>query len=91
MAAVSFHYWAGARAAAGTTEETVTADTVAAAVELVCARRPDGHFARVVRASALLIDGTQARAEQLDDVLQGPVTVEVLPPFAGGSGPQDRP
>jgi molybdopterin synthase sulfur carrier subunit len=85
MESVSLHYWAGAKAAAGTAAETVRAETVAQALDVACQRRSDPRFDRVVRASALLINGVTARAEDLTRTLTGPVEVEVLPPFAGGS------
>lgn len=84
MATVSFHYWAGARAAAGTELESVAAGTLGQAIEEICARRTDPHFARVVRASTLLVNGTAARSDSFGDPLPASVTVEVLPPFAGG-------
>jgi molybdopterin synthase sulfur carrier subunit len=87
MQPVTIRYWAGARAAAGVEAETVEADTVRAALEAVSERRSSPQFARVVRASAVLVAGTTAHPEDLDRVLEGPVDVEVLPPFAGGSLP----
>lgn len=75
-------YWAGARAAAGVTEEYVTlpedatvADVVAVVVEQHPALRP------VLEVASLLLDGRAARREEP----VGPAaTLEVLPPFAGG-------
>src|SRR4051794_23542120 len=84
MAPVHLHYWAGAKAAAGTAEETVEAASVREALELVCASR-GAAFRRVVRACSLLIDGLAGHDGDLDRVLDGPVQVEVLPPFAGGA------
>lgn len=84
MQPVRIRYWAGARAAAGVEAETVEAHTVRAALEAVSKRRSSPQFAGVVRASTVLVDGTTAHDEDLDRVLQGPVEVEVLPPFAGG-------
>jgi molybdopterin converting factor small subunit len=83
MPLVSLHYWAGAKAAAGTAEETVEAPSVRRALELVAATRP-GRFGRVLSACSLLIDGRAAHEKDLDRPLEGPVRVEVLPPFAGG-------
>lgn len=85
MQPVSLHYWAGAKAVAGTAEETVQAETVAQALEIASGRRADPHFDRVIRASALLIDGSTAHPDDLSRALSGPVEVEVLPPFAGGA------
>ncbi|MCW2810884.1 MAG: hypothetical protein JWP61_1342 [Friedmanniella sp.] len=84
MVLVSLHYWAGAKAAAGTAEETVEAASVAEALEVVTGRRSDPRFARVVRASSVLVDGVAAHRGDLERVLEGPVRAEVLPPFAGG-------
>ncbi len=85
MVLVSLHYWAGAKAAAGVSAESVEASTVAAALELVSARRADPHFDRVVRASTVLIGETTAHPDDLTRPLDGPVQVEILPPFAGGA------
>jgi len=85
MQPVTIHYWAGAKAAARVAAETVEADTVQAALEAVSRRRGDPHYDRVVRASALLVDGVTAHPDDLVRTLEGPTEVEVLPPFAGGS------
>lgn len=84
MVRVLFHYWAGARAAAGMADETVQATSVAEAMAAVFARHADHRFECVVRASALLVDGLTAHETDLRRPLDGPVEVEVLPPFAGG-------
>ena len=84
MPSVHLHYWAGARAAAGTASEEVEAATVRQALELAGAARGAG-FGRVVAACSLLVDGLAAHPEDLDTPLTGPVQVEVLPPFAGGA------
>ena len=83
MPSVFLHYWAGARAAAGTAEEQWEAGTVREALEQAAAGR-DPRFARVLAACTLLVNGLAAHEEDLDRVLTGPVQVEVLPPFAGG-------
>jgi molybdopterin converting factor small subunit len=84
MALVTLNYWAGARAAAGTSAETVEAVSIGAALEVAAGRRSDPRFLRVVRASSLLVDGASVHGADLDEPLRGPVEVEVLPPFAGG-------
>jgi molybdopterin synthase sulfur carrier subunit len=81
---VTFNFWAGARAAAGTPAESVVAGSVQEALDTVLAGHDDGRFTRVVRASSLLVDGVAASAEALGRPLEGPTVVEVLPPFAGG-------
>jgi sulfur-carrier protein len=79
VAQVSVRYWAGARAAAGTDEEPLVAESTGEVVDVLSAR--GGELARVVALSSLLVDG---------QVVRGPVpladgqVVEVLPPFAGG-------
>ena len=85
MVQVSLHYWAGAKAAAGVAVETVEADTVAAALELASSRRADPHYDRVVRASTVLLGEVVAHPDDLTRPLDGPVRVEILPPFAGGA------
>ena len=85
MATMSLHYWAGARAAAGVAEEQFEADTIAAALESACQSRGDA-FRRVVSACSLLVDGIAAHPGDLDRPRNSPVRVELLPPFAGGSG-----
>ena len=85
MATMSLHYWAGARAAAGVEEEQFEAETIAAALEAACRLRGDG-FRRVVSACSLLVDGITTHPADLERPRSGPVRVELLPPFAGGSG-----
>lgn len=84
MGRVTLNFWAGARAAAGTSSESVDADSVGAAVDAVLTQHDDARFTRVIRASTLLVDGVAASADTLGRPLSGPVVVEVLPPFAGG-------
>ena len=84
MPEVTLNFWAGARAAAGTSSESVEASTVAEALEVVLTRHADDHFMRVIRASSLLLDGVSVSGDALGRPLEGPSTVEVLPPFAGG-------
>jgi molybdopterin converting factor small subunit len=83
MPPVHLHYWAGAKAAAGTAEETLEAPSVRRALEIAAAARP-GSFSRVLSACSLLIDGVAAHEADLDRPLEAAVRVEVLPPFAGG-------
>ena len=84
MALVTLNFWAGARAAAGTSSESVEAGSVAEAVDAVLTRHDDGRFTRVIRASSLLVDGVAASADSVRRPLEGTTVVEVLPPFAGG-------
>ena len=84
MPDVHLRYWAGARAAAGTDAETFAARTVREALDQAREGRGE-HYARVLSACSLLVDGLSARGEDLDRPLRAAVEVEVLPPFAGGS------
>jgi molybdopterin synthase sulfur carrier subunit len=84
MTQVQLHYWAGARAAAGVETETFTAPTIAAALKLAADSRHDARFAMVLATSTLLRDGLALREPDQQVELTGDVTVEVLPPFAGG-------
>jgi len=84
VALVTLNFWAGARAAAGTASESVVAGTVADALDAVLTRHDDPRFARVIRASSLLVDGVSASAAVLRRPLDEDTVVEVLPPFAGG-------
>lgn len=83
----TIRYWAAAKAAAGTAEEAYEAATLAEALDAARARhagRPD--FARVLPRCSFLVDGDPVgtRAHDTVRLTQGG-TVEVLPPFAGGS------
>ena len=77
---VTVRYYAGARAAAGVTEEDVEVTTLAelrAEVE----RRHGGRLAAVLAVATFLSDGRPLVA---DAAVPGGTIVEVLPPFAGG-------
>jgi molybdopterin synthase sulfur carrier subunit len=78
---VLVRYYAAARSAAGVTEERATAVTVAALRAELTARHT-ARFATVLAACSLLVDGQAVRDDAT--ALADGVTVEVLPPFAGG-------
>lgn len=81
MAHGTLRYWAAARAAAGVAEEPFEGDTLGDVVDAAAAvHGPD--LARVLGVASFLVDGVRARR---DSVLADGVTVEVLPPFAGGA------
>lgn len=83
MAEVQLRYWAGAETAAGVSDETVTAGTVGEALRAVSAGKgPD--FERVLAISSFLVDGHRLDRDSFDDPLPGDISLEVLPPFAGG-------
>ncbi len=77
-------YWAAARAAAGTDEETVDAPTLAAALD-VAGTRHGVAMARLLPSCAYLVDGSPVGRRPRESVaLSADAVVEVLPPFAGG-------
>jgi molybdopterin synthase sulfur carrier subunit len=86
MAIVTLRYWAAAKEAAGTAEETITAETLADA--LAAAGVSTGRDARlraVLARSSFLVDGTPVGTRAPDAViLADAAVIEVLPPFAGG-------
>lgn len=84
----TIRYWAAAKAAAGTAEEPLpvagTLADVLAAARSRHAGQPD--FARVLRRCSFLVDGNPVGTRDHADVpVRDGATVEVLPPFAGGS------
>lgn len=82
MAVVTLRYWAAAKDAAGVAEETVTADTLAAALATADG---NGRLRAVLSRSSFLIDGHPVGTRAADAVsLADGAVIEVLPPFAGG-------
>ncbi len=86
MAKVTIQYWAAAREAAGVELESVDAETLAEALDVIVARRgDDGRLRSVLAMSSFLVDGASAgRRTAADLVLQDAAVIEVLPQFAGG-------
>lgn len=85
---IRVRYWAAARAAAGTGEETVAADgplTLAALRAEVVRRHAGSRLADVIAVCSVLV-GDQPVGTRDPDTVQVPpgATVEFLPPFAGG-------
>ncbi|GCD22104.1 MoaD/ThiS family protein [Cellulomonas algicola] len=78
-ATVAVRYFAAAAEAAGVDTETVPAGTAALVVAELTRRHPD--LAAVLSRCALLADGTRVEG---DDEVRAGVTLDVLPPFAGG-------
>ena len=85
---VTVRYWAGARAAAGTAEDTFDVDgdvTLAELVRRVLERHPDDRMARTVAVCSVLVGDRPVRSQDPDTVVVAPgEVVELLPPFAGG-------
>ena len=78
---VLVRYFAAARAAAGVAEEKIAADSLGSVVAAVTELHGE-RLARVLTACSFLVDGTAAH--DLTTPLDQGVTVDVLPPFAGG-------
>lgn len=74
------------RAAAGITEETVTAGTLAAVLAEARSRHADSpRFEAVLGICSVIVDGTPVGRRDHHQVLVGDGSVvELLPPFAGG-------
>ncbi|MDG4763104.1 MoaD/ThiS family protein [Solwaraspora sp. WMMD406] len=79
---ITVRYFAGARAAAGRAEETLGAGLDHAAFVAELADRHGERLARVLAVAGFLVDGTTWQDRQTP--LPPGVTVDVLPPFAGG-------
>ncbi|BCJ65536.1 MoaD/ThiS family protein [Polymorphospora rubra] len=79
---LTVRYFAAARAAAGTGEETVEATgSVDELVDVLVAVHGE-RLAHVLKVASFLVDGTAWHDHQAP--LPAGVTVDVLPPFAGG-------
>lgn len=85
---VLVRYWAGARAAAGTAEDSFDVDgelSLSALVTRVLQRHPDERMARTVAVCSVLVGDRPVRSQDPDTVVISPGSVvELLPPFAGG-------
>ena len=85
---VIVRYWAAAKAAAGAAEESYdVVPTLAALLDAVRLRHPDGRLADVLLRCSYLVDEVSTgagRAATAVALTPGSV-VDVLPPFAGGS------
>jgi molybdopterin synthase sulfur carrier subunit len=92
MSTVTLRYWAAAKQAAGVAEETISARTLAAALEAALSARegnraagPECDLRAVLARSSFLVDGSPVGSRAPETVrLPEAAVVEVLPPFAGG-------
>jgi sulfur-carrier protein len=80
MAVGTIRYWAAARAAAGTSEEQYAGSTLGEVLDDVAGRH-GAEPRRVLSVASFLVDGVRCSRST---VLTDGMTVEVLPPFAGG-------
>jgi molybdopterin converting factor small subunit len=78
---ITVRYFAGARAAAGTSSEQVRADSLAELLTGLTDRHGD-PLGRVLGVASFLVDGVAAHDHGAR--LRAGCTVDVLPPFAGG-------
>jgi sulfur-carrier protein len=78
---LTVRYFAGARAAAGLTEETLPASSLSDLVDELVARHGP-QLAKVLAVASFLVDGVTCRDREAQ--LPPGSTVDVLPPFAGG-------
>ena len=79
---ITVRYYAGARAAAGRSEEYASAGrTLDEILDELGARHGD-QLARVFRAASFLVDGVTCHDRRTP--LPAGATIDVLPPFAGG-------
>ncbi|MDA8369202.1 MAG: MoaD/ThiS family protein [Nocardiopsaceae bacterium] len=86
MTSGTIRYWAAAKEAAGTAEESVEGETLEAVLKSVRDKRSgDDRLSRILERSSFLVDGAPVgtRAHSEVRITQGSV-IEVLPPFAGG-------
>ncbi|MGZ4591402.1 MAG: MoaD/ThiS family protein [Actinomycetes bacterium] len=80
MATGTVRFWAGARAAAGRSEQPYDGPTLGVVVDALAAEHGPA-LARVLAHCSFLVDGVRAGR---DFALSDGEVVEVLPPFAGG-------
>jgi len=91
---VLVRYWAAAKAAAGLPEERYAAPgDLAGLLDAVRERHgANQHLAEVLRRCSYLVDEVSPGTRDPSDVpLPDGAVVDVLPPFAGGSGADPKP
>ncbi|SCG60162.1 MoaD/ThiS family protein [Micromonospora coxensis] len=79
---LTVRYYAGARAAAGRTEETASAGRCLDELVGELVRRHGDRMAAVLAVASFLVDGVACHDRRAP--LPAGVTIDVLPPFAGG-------
>ncbi|MET7707107.1 MoaD/ThiS family protein [Micromonospora sp. NPDC005413] len=82
MTPLTVRYFAGARAAAGRTEEVVPAGRSLDDLSAELTQRHGDRLASVLRVASFLVDGVTCHDRQAP--LPAGATIDVLPPFAGG-------
>lgn len=83
---MTVRYWAAAKEAAGTSEERVSAETLADAISAIeSSRDGDTRFVNVLKRSSFLINSNPVGKRSHETVLlPDDAVIEVLPAFAGG-------
>ncbi|SIN27219.1 MoaD/ThiS family protein [Micromonospora cremea] len=79
---LTIRYFAGARAAAGRSEEVTAAGRSLDDLTVELAQRHGDRMAAVLRVASFLVDGVTCHDRQAP--LPSGATIDVLPPFAGG-------
>lgn len=79
---IQVRYFAGAREAAGISTEDVPGPTTAGGLRAALIARHGTRFGEILPRCALLVSGARAPSDEIP-VPDG-ITVDVLPPFAGG-------
>lgn len=81
---VEVRYFAGAKAAAGSGEETVTVQAGSTISDLIAtlSSRHGATLERVFTAASFLVDGVAVRDKSA--LVTDGIQLDVLPPFAGG-------
>jgi molybdopterin synthase sulfur carrier subunit len=78
---LTIRYFAGARAAAGTSEEKADAATLTVLLDELT-QAHGGRLAAILPACSFLVDGVAWHDHEVP--LPDDATIDVLPPFAGG-------
>ncbi|MFI5928723.1 MoaD/ThiS family protein [Micromonospora sp. NPDC051543] len=79
---LTVRYFAGARAAAGRSEEVTPAGRSLDDLTAELSQRHGDRLAAVLRVASFLVDGVNCHDRRAP--LPGGATIDVLPPFAGG-------
>ncbi|MET7864525.1 MoaD/ThiS family protein [Micromonospora taraxaci] len=79
---LTVRYFAGARAAAGRTEEVLPAGWSLDDLSAELTQRHGDRLAAVLRVASFLVDGVTCHDRRAP--LPAGATIDVLPPFAGG-------
>jgi molybdopterin synthase sulfur carrier subunit len=81
---IQVRYFAGARAAAGVREETVSVQAGSTISDVIAtlSTRHGATLERVLTAASFLVDGVAVRDKS--SLVTDSVQLDVLPPFAGG-------